>query len=193
MRDRAEDKIILTFIRHGKTRMNLEKRYIGRTDEPLAEEGRAEIIKLWPGPPEAELIFVSPMKRCIETALLIFPEKKAEDFISVPEWREMDFGVFEGKNYNELNGDPRYQAWIDSGGTLGFPGGEDMESFKKRVHAGMDKFFDACKNYRNTDGIIKAAAVVHGGTIMALMSELTGRDYYDFRIKNGEAIRTEIG
>ena len=30
----------LQFIRHGKTQGNLEKRYIGSTDEPLCAKGR---------------------------------------------------------------------------------------------------------------------------------------------------------
>ena len=34
-------KILL--IRHGKTQGNLERRYIGRTDEPLCEAGRAAL------------------------------------------------------------------------------------------------------------------------------------------------------
>ena len=34
----------LIFIRHGKTAGNLERRYIGRTDEPLCDEGIAEIL-----------------------------------------------------------------------------------------------------------------------------------------------------
>lgn len=35
----------LIFIRHGKTAGNLERRYIGRTDEPLCDEGIAEILE----------------------------------------------------------------------------------------------------------------------------------------------------
>ena len=50
----------------------------------------------------------------------------------------MDFGEFEGRNYAQLNGDPRYQAWIDSGGTLAFPGGESREAFIARCVDGME-------------------------------------------------------
>ncbi len=65
-------------------------------------------------------VFVSPMLRCRQTAEILFPQIPQ---IEIDPWREMDFGEFEGKNYAQLNGDPRYQAWIDSGGTLAFPGG----------------------------------------------------------------------
>ena len=39
----------------------------------------------------------------------------------------MNFGSFEGKTYFDLNGNEDYQRWIDSGGTLPFPGGESRE------------------------------------------------------------------
>ena len=59
-------------IRHSKTAGNLKGRYIGTTDEPLCEEG----IRLLEGKtyPAAELVYVSPMKRCRETASLIYPD-----------------------------------------------------------------------------------------------------------------------
>ena len=58
------------------------------------------------------------MKRCMETAKLIFKE----NFYEVEELRECDFGIFENKNYKELSDCPEYQAWIDSGGTMKFSG-----------------------------------------------------------------------
>ena len=39
MRDRTEIEVELTLIRHGATASNLERRYLGRTDEPLCTEG----------------------------------------------------------------------------------------------------------------------------------------------------------
>ena len=111
---------------------NVEHRYIGRqTDEPLSEDGRqqlekrkdqwAQVCRTWDMP----YVFVSPMLRCRQTAEILFPQIPQ---IEIDPWREMDFGEFEGKNYAQLNGDPRYQAWIDSGGTLAFPGGERLLS-----------------------------------------------------------------
>ena len=51
----------LIFIRHGKTAGNLERRYIGRTDEPLCDEGIAEILgKEYP---DADIVVASPMFR----------------------------------------------------------------------------------------------------------------------------------
>ena len=53
-------------IRHGKTQGNLSGKYIGaRTDEPLCQEGIRELEGK--NYPKAELLFVSPMKRCRQT------------------------------------------------------------------------------------------------------------------------------
>ena len=65
------------------------------------------------------------------------------DFVSglaqkeCPLLKECDFGDFENKNYKELSGNPDYQAWIDSGGALPFPGGEDPEGFRNRCRGGL--------------------------------------------------------
>ena len=122
----------INLIRHGQTAGNLESRYIGTTDEPLCSAGM-EALRRRRYPAHGVLI-CSPMKRCIQTAQAIYPGVKPT---IMHELRECDFGAFEGKNYLELNGDPDYQRWIDSGGNLPFPGGESPEDFRARCCAGF--------------------------------------------------------
>ena len=110
----------LILIRHGETQGNKLKRYIGkRTDEPLCPEAGNMLAQL--AYPEVQAVYASPMIRCTQTAGILFPGKKLN---IIDELAECDFGEFENKNYKELSGDPRYQAWIDSNGILAFPGGE---------------------------------------------------------------------
>lgn len=166
----------IIFIRHGATAGNLEKRYIGKTDEPLCEHGIRQLeIKKYPS---VQCVISSPMKRCLQTARLIYPS--AEPII-FNDFRECDFGYFEGKNYSDLNGDGYYQKWIDSGGELRFPNGELPKNFRKRS---CDEFIRAVNLFGNSESI---AFVVHGGTIMSVMSEyaLPRRSYYDYQIANG--------
>ena len=126
-------KIIL--IRHGKTYGNTLGRYIGsRTDEPLCQEGIRRLREN--AYPPAEYVYTSPMRRCLETAGVIYPGVPGG---SNPLLAECDFGAFENKNYKELSGDVRYQAWIDSGGTLPFPQGESQEAFRKRCEKGFEQ------------------------------------------------------
>ena len=163
-------------IRHGKTQGNLEGRYIGaRTDEPLCAEGLAALRER--RYPAAERVLVSPMRRCIETARLIYPALEPE---LIEDFRECDFGLFEGRNYAELNGRADYQAWIDSNGTLPFPGGESQASFSARCVAAFRALLPGLWA-RDT------ALVVHGGTIMAIMAEFArpAESYYDYQVKNG--------
>ncbi|MCI7792468.1 MAG: histidine phosphatase family protein [Lachnospiraceae bacterium] len=179
MRNRTENQITLIFIRHGETAANKEQRYLGRTEEALSLEGREKLLQAYRQShyPEAEMVFISPMRRCRETARLLYPLVPKKE---IPEWVEMDFGDFEGKNYEDLKDDERYQEWIDSNGTLPFPNGESREAFMKRCMQGMDRMMQLLQEERTV------AVIVHGGTIMALLSSLCGGDYFDYQVRNGE-------
>ena len=169
----------IVLIRHGKTAGNLRGAYVGRTDEPLCEEGRDALFQK--KVPKAELIFASPMKRCIETAGILYPGQQP---VLVEKLRECDFGRFEGKTWQELSGDPEYQAWIDSGGMAPFPEGESHEAFEKRCCEGFSEVYRQCRK----KGCQRAAIVAHGGTIMAILDVWSEphKDYFDWQIKNGE-------
>ena len=64
--------MILNLIRHGKTQGNAEKRYIGRTDELLSDEGSSELRNICY--PPCDILAASPMKRCLMTADIIYPD-----------------------------------------------------------------------------------------------------------------------
>lgn len=162
-------------LRHGATQGNREGRYVGATDEPLSPEGRAALAGC--APPPADRLYVSPLRRCRESAALLYPDLEP---IPVEGFRECRFGEFEYKNHQELSADPRYQAWIDSGGLLPFPGGEDRDAFCARCRAAFQALLDGPWEGR-------AALVVHGGTIMAILSGFAHprRDYFDYQVKNG--------
>lgn len=187
--DMSKDRIV-TFIRHGKTAGNERHAYIGRTDEPLSGAGRADLLKRkhageYPDERNVKRVFISPMIRCRQSAEILFP---GAELIEIPEWTEMDFGDFEGKNYIELDGDPAYQSWIDSNGTLPFPNGESRAHFAERVMRGyerMKEFLEKTDEKMSMQNLVEVA-VVHGGTVMALFSTLCGGGYYDYQIANGE-------
>ena len=129
--------IKLWLIRHGKTEGNKLSRYIGTTDEPLCQEGTEVLHKM--DYPKVQAVYVSPLKRCVQTAEILFP---GAEQVVCEQMRECDFGLFEGKNYQELTGNPKYQSWIDSGGTKAFPGGEDPMEFRKRCVCGFEQMME---------------------------------------------------
>ena len=189
MCDWSKNQIEIIFLRHGMTIENEQHRYLGNTDTSLSRNGICKLQALQKNGtyPKTDILFCSPMKRCTETAEILYPNHTP---IYIPEWREMDFGEFEGKNYIELQKNPNYQAWIDSNGTLPFPGGESREEFKRRNVTGFQKAVNGC--LRN--GISLAALVVHGGTIMNVMEEYADEDrsFYDWHVQNGKGYEVEI-
>lgn len=183
-------------IRHSMTKGNKEKRYIGTTDESLCLEGIQLLEERKGMYPEVTYVYVSPMKRCVQTAEMIYPEMmKAGAYSCNEKLRECDFGLFENHNYIELSGCPEYQAWIDSGGKLPFPEGESREAFIRRTLEGFREVVrDAQAHDRET-----IAVVAHGGTIMSIMERYAVKEdgtpagsYYDYQIKNGEGYELRI-
>lgn len=186
MRNTTENQIECVFLRHGMTPGNAEKRYIGRTEEHLSKLGINQILsaKEKMNYTQPELLFVSPMKRCLETADLLFPDIQKQE---IELFKEMDFGDFEGKNYQELSGEKTYQEWIDSCGELPFPNGESKGRFVARCMQGMEQMLqrtEAQMEYKEVKNM-NITAVVHGGTIMAVLSSMYGGNYYDYQVPCG--------
>ena len=80
----------------------------------------------------------------------------------------MDFGLFEGKNYEDLGADPLYQQWLDSNCQDPCPEGESMDNFSKRVCRGFEEVMDKAASQGEEQVVILA----HGGTLMALMAAM---------------------
>lgn len=186
MRNRSENQVTLAVIRHGETRANKEHRYLGKTDEALSKRGMEALLwyqkqKIYP---DVDYLFTSPMKRCIETAGILYPKLCPA---VIPEWEEMDFGQFEYRNYEELKDDAQYQLWINSGGTLDFPEGEGRESFILRCKKGLFRMCgELCKAAeQEVSTPLRVGLVVHGGTVMALLSAYGKKSYFDYQVSNG--------
>ena len=182
----------IVFIRHLKTPGNEKRQYIGRTDEDLSEQAvevfrqrqEKSISDLYP---LVQYIISSPLKRCIQTAGLIYPGQE----ISVePMLRECDFGEYEQKTYEDLKNEPEYIRWIESGGMTAFPGGEEQTSFRRRCVDGVKRWIARLLE----DGADSAAFVVHGGTIMAVLSELAEdkHEFYHWQVENGGGYVAEV-
>ncbi|MBE5912747.1 MAG: histidine phosphatase family protein [Pseudobutyrivibrio ruminis] len=171
----------ITLIRHGCTPGNREKRYVGIIDETLDLESELDIKAR--AYPKADIVFSSPMIRCIQTAKIIYPDQEP---IVIHELRETDFGRFEGKNYQELSGDKEYQSWIESNGEAPFPGGESRSQASSRALKGFEKLLAQSQDYENI------SVVAHGGTIMAILSNIFGGDYYSYHVENGEGYTFDL-
>ena len=158
----------LHLIRHGLTRGNLEGLYVGGgTDLPLCDEGRhdLEVFKsrfVYPAP---DTVFTSPLARAVETADLLFPA--AAHRLVVPQLREANFGVFEGRKMEELVKDPEFARWMDP--TSGFvpEGAEPTKEFHARCADTLHKLLE----YMIRSEVTEAACVTHGGVIMSMLAQ----------------------
>lgn len=161
-------------IRHGKTEWNKTGQYQGQTDSPLSAEGIAELVSANLCPAQ---VYVTPLCRTQETAAILFPNAKQ---IIVQDLQEMDFGVFEGRTYKDMENDADYRAWVDGGCQGRCPGGEDLPEFSARVCAAFEMLMAEC-------GESDLVIVAHGGTQMAIMSRYTRPElsYFDGSTKNG--------
>ena len=88
-------------LRHGLTEGNIHRRYNGRTDEPLCQQGilqaqAAGILE------NMSYVYVSPMQRAVQTAKICFPNAQMH---IIEDLREMDFGDFEGRTADEMADD----------------------------------------------------------------------------------------
>lgn len=86
----------ISVIRHGMTAANENGIYIGRTDYPLSNKGAAELAGKTDEfvYPNVARVYSSPLRRCMETADILFPGVPVQ---TVDNLIEMDFGKFEGK------------------------------------------------------------------------------------------------
>ena len=161
--------MLIYLLRHGQTAYNAEKRYQGRGDIPLSPEGRAQLQCAAFAPAR---VYITPLKRTRQTAEVLFPQA---ELVPVAGLQEMDFGRFEGRNYLEMEHDPAYRAWVDSGCEAPCPGGECKAAFSDRVCAA----FSALADTALAEGETRLVILAHGGTQMAVM-ERYARPYKTF-------------
>ena len=153
-------------IRHGATEASRRRLYYGRTDLPLTPEAARQLLELkergiYP-PADGCRVFTTGMLRTEQTLEILYPGVKAEQ---VPDLREMDFGDFELRGYEELKSDPAYQEWL-SGDYLQnvCPGGESAVQHGDRCLKALNELLE------QEDGDL--LIICHGGTITALMERL---------------------
>jgi len=160
-------------LRHGETEYNAQKKYLGSTDLPLSEKGRKELIRADLTP---ETAYVSPLRRTAETAGILFPGARQ---IAVPDLREMDFGIFEGKSCREMEHLPAYREWVEENCLGPIPEGESRAAFSARTCAAFEKLVNDALAASESPLVI----VAHGGTQMAVLERfaIPRKDYFSWR------------
>lgn len=159
-------------LRHGETDYNAQRKYLGSTDLPLSGRGRRALVRADFSP---DTVYVSPLRRTAETASILFPGARQ---IVAPDFREMEFGIFEGKSFREMEDFAPYRVWVEGGCVDAPPGGESKADFSQRVCSA----FEALVSEQERAGAERLVIVAHGGTQMAALERFgrPSRDYFDW-------------
>lgn len=186
----------IVFIRHGTTSWNVEKRYLGHTDIGLLPDAETELMPLresirgitW------DALYCSDLLRCRQTVEQIAPVQAGQAQYD-PRLREIDFGQWEGKTYNELKDNPLYRNWIDAPQHVTPPGGEPWQAFAERI----DSFVKEClvsvssEEHSEEYHVPAIAVVTHGGVIRYAMSRLIPElGFWDTQVIPGQAIKVRL-
>ena len=156
---------IIHFIRHGSIDDTLAGKYIGTTDAPLSDRGRMDLRKLdyeykYPG---TQVVFTSPLKRCTETAKILYPEQNP---LVIDNLSECNFGEWEGKTADELKNEPNFEKWLAGDSSVKPPRGESNADFTRRVCKMFESIVEGLMKTGTTESVI----VTHGGVIMTLLA-----------------------
>jgi broad specificity phosphatase PhoE len=170
----------IVLVRHGETEGQSSIRYYGRTDVPLSDLGRAQMVAVRDalrnrhGHREFARVFASPMRRAVEGAQLIASESA---IVTIDEFIEVDFGLFEGLTADEIREryPDEFARWsrdrLDPKFT--YPGGESRAAFAARVERGLDRMLGLWERDGGPSGGT-ALVVAHRGVIRTILRCLAG-------------------
>ncbi|MDD5093049.1 MAG: alpha-ribazole phosphatase [Dehalococcoidia bacterium] len=162
-------------VRHGETEWNRQLRYQGQSDIDLNETGIRQAQELGKrlAAEKIDFIYASDMKRAVKTAEIIASRHNGAGSIQETALlREMDFGDFEGLDWEEMK--QRFpdrlterMAWRNRAADVCAPNGESLSHVAERVK----EFIKVLEAHGEDDSIL---IVAHGGPLQVLLCELLG-------------------
>lgn len=175
----------LYLIRHGITEANERHLYCGWSDIQLSEKGERVLQEKHYSVPENCRYITSGMRRTNQTLRLLFGDV---NYTVDERLKEINFGIFELKSYEQLKDDAQYQRWISGDNDSNVaPGGESANIFKSRVINAAEEILSS-----ETDTVV----VTHGGVIAVIMEQLfaqENKNRYQWQPKQGEGYLIENG
>ena len=159
---------IVDILRHGALAGGV--RYRGRVDDPLTDEGRAQMARVWERVrDEVEVIVCSPLSRCREPAQG-WARERGLPLVVEERLVELAYGAWEGKTAQEIEAEDGalFRRWRENPAGLRPPGGEAPEELWARVA-------DWWREFRES-GAGRALVVTHSGPLRVLASLVLGGD-----------------
>jgi alpha-ribazole phosphatase len=172
----VDDRVVIALFRHGVTEANKRKAYLGWNDSPLCP-----VSKTISTTKRYEHYFSSDLQRCVRTAGILFPHTSP---FQLKELREMNFGIWEGKTYDDLKENRLYHQWVTDPTNNCPPDGESFHKFTKRVQAGWDKITHEVLSLN----LQNCAIITHGGVIRYLLSKFAPekKEFWSWQSKHDQ-------
>ena len=170
------------FLRHGET--ETPEVLLGRMDAPLSSSGQAAVARQTRGHTWAAIV-ASPLGRTRASAEIAAGGRTVE---TDADWREIDFGDWDGRPRREIAGDVRLGAFYADPDVNPPPNGEAMRAVRTRVTAALERLA------AQGDGPV--LVVAHGGSIRMALSVLLAiplERLWAIRIACATLIRVELG
>ncbi|MFT9849084.1 histidine phosphatase family protein [Aneurinibacillus sp. REN35] len=165
--------IRLIWIRHGETEENRARRYLGHYDAPLTAFGREQAASaaLLLQHETIHSIYTSDLIRCRETAAIVARPHDVEPRV-VPELRELDFGAWDRKTYEEimLTHKTLAERWYNNPHDVAPPNGESLRDLRNRLGVWLDALVGRMKPGET------AVLVTHGGPIRWFLATYVAED-----------------
>jgi alpha-ribazole phosphatase/probable phosphoglycerate mutase len=162
----------LWLIRHPEPEASSDGRCYGSLDWSLSPNGLRQahaIAQVLAAEPVAT-IYSSPRRRCVQAAGILAAGRSCP--LEICEGlRELDFGEFEGRRYEEIAAlhPELYRQWMESPTEVQFPAGESFPAMRERVLA-------AAGGIRKRHTGETVALVTHGGAIRIMVADALGLD-----------------
>ena len=175
----------LVLVRHGETEANRGGLFRGRLEIPLSQRGRMQAESIAPllEGENPEVLFVSPLSRCVETARLACPGR---DYLVEERLNNLDVGSWAGvaKERVKREEPELWRQWITSPETMRFPGGEGLEDLRLRVSGFLDSF--------SRGPWQRGALFTHRSVLKVLTATalgMTGESFWRFHFDNASVSR----
>jgi broad specificity phosphatase PhoE len=167
----------LTLVRHGETEGRSSVRYYGRTDVPLSNLGRAQMVRVREALARRRFaaVYSSTLSRSSEGARIITGGGGVIPGMPLPTpitgFDEVDFGEWEGLTAEEIQTrHPRlYREWQARVSDFVYPRGESRRQFHRRVAHSLREVLAQAPNG-------ELLFVLHKGVIRCIVAELLGAD-----------------
>jgi broad specificity phosphatase PhoE len=159
----------LYFIRHGEVDSRYRRIFTGsRIDTELSPLGHehGNAVADWFGNFALDAVYVSPMRRVLQTAAPLLQRQKVEPVV-LHDLREVDFGDWTGFRWEEIQDRFGIHAfdWLETLEKAAIPNGESAEHLLARVRPCVQRMLDE-NPHRN------AAIFCHGGIIRVMLALL---------------------